>query len=161
MEPKAYFHIVADDAGFDSLVELLKSKHVKIRRHKNWAELNLHAQQKAQAAPPIASGEVKKVPAKTVAKKVATKTAANPVVAKKMATKNIKELSPDDGYLRVWDNFLKTSKSLPARRKTLLAKIGQLIAKDAESKNVAAIVKRLENAGVLTFSEKDIPKYSF
>ncbi len=83
-------------------------------------------------------------------------------VAKKVATNNsVKKISPDAGYLRVWDNFQKTPTSLPVRRKTLLAKIGQLIGEKADGEKVAEIVKRLENAGVLAFDEKDHPKYSF
>ncbi len=39
-EPKAHFHIVSRDKGFDSLVKLLKSKKVSIKRHQDWGSLH-------------------------------------------------------------------------------------------------------------------------
>lgn len=35
-EPKARFHLVSKDAGFDALVELLKTRQVKVKRHDDW-----------------------------------------------------------------------------------------------------------------------------
>ncbi len=58
-EPKAHFHIVSKDQGFDSLVELLKSKKIKAKRHDDWSSLNFHAEH-----PPIAT-----LPVPTLAKK--------------------------------------------------------------------------------------------
>jgi hypothetical protein len=48
-DPKGYFHIVSKDAGFDALVDLLKSRHVRVKRHDDWTALNLHAQAKPAA----------------------------------------------------------------------------------------------------------------
>lgn len=42
-DPRGYFHIVSKDTGFDSLVELLKSKQVKVKRHDDWSQLNFSA----------------------------------------------------------------------------------------------------------------------
>ena len=39
-EPKAYFHILSKDSGFDSLVEFLQSKQIKARRHADWDTLH-------------------------------------------------------------------------------------------------------------------------
>lgn len=49
-DPKGYFHIVSKDTGFDALVELLKSRQVKVRRHNNWSALNLSSAPKTAAA---------------------------------------------------------------------------------------------------------------
>lgn len=35
-EPKAKFHLVSQDAGFDALVELLKTRQVKVKRYVDW-----------------------------------------------------------------------------------------------------------------------------
>jgi hypothetical protein len=154
-DPTAYFHIVSKDGGFDPLIEHLRARHIHVQRHVSCAELTFSwPGKKAPVGEPIVEKPVVK---KVAAKKVATKTVAKKVAAKK----NVKELLPDAGYLRVWDNFQKTPKSLPARRKTLLAKIGQLIGEEVDGEKVTEIVKRLENAGMLTFDEKDHPKYSF
>jgi hypothetical protein len=49
-DPKGYFHIVSKDAGFDALVDLLKSRHVKVKRHADWSTLHFHSTPKPAAA---------------------------------------------------------------------------------------------------------------
>jgi hypothetical protein len=49
-DPKGYFHIVSKDAGFDALVDLLKSRHVKVKRHTDWSTLHFQSTPKAAAA---------------------------------------------------------------------------------------------------------------
>lgn len=154
-DPTAHFHIIAKDTGYDPLIDHLRDRHIKVQRHASCADLTFSwPGKKAAVSGPITE---QTVPKKVVAKKVANKAVAKKVAAKK----KVKDPSPDAGFQRVWDNFLKTPTSLPARRKALLAKIGQLIGEKADGGKVAEIVKRLENAGVLTFDEKDHPKYSF
>jgi hypothetical protein len=50
-DPRGYFHIVSKDAGYDALVELLKSRHVKVNRHADWS--GLHFQTPPKAAPAV------------------------------------------------------------------------------------------------------------
>lgn len=38
--PKGFFHIISKDAGFDSLVELLRQRQVKVQRHDGWDDLD-------------------------------------------------------------------------------------------------------------------------
>src|SRR5258706_6701147 len=38
-DPTGYFHIVSKDAGFDPLIEHLRSKHIRARRHDDFAAL--------------------------------------------------------------------------------------------------------------------------
>ncbi len=47
-DPKGYFHIVSKDTGFDALVDLLKSKQVKVKRHADWSSLNFNGLPKAE-----------------------------------------------------------------------------------------------------------------
>lgn len=49
-DPKGYFHIVSKDAGFDALVDLLKSRHVKVKRHVDWSTLHFQSTPKSAAA---------------------------------------------------------------------------------------------------------------
>jgi uncharacterized protein YajQ (UPF0234 family) len=49
-DPKGYFHIVSKDAGFDALVDLLKSRHVKVKRHVDWSTMHFQSTQKPAAA---------------------------------------------------------------------------------------------------------------
>lgn len=65
-DPKGYFHIVSKDAGFDALVELLKSKQVKVKRHADWSSLNFNGPSKPVVEPQVAkvkalSGEAEKL----------------------------------------------------------------------------------------------------
>ncbi len=53
-EPKAHFHIISKDGGFDSLIELLKSKQIKAKRHADWNSLHLTLLPKG-APPPAAT----------------------------------------------------------------------------------------------------------
>lgn len=103
----------------------------------------------------------KSVAKNVVAKKVTKKTVAKKVAAQAGSTKTVSALSAYAGYERVWNDFLKNSGNLPASRKSLQSKIGHLIAADADGEEVAHVIKRLEDAAVLVFSENDRPKYSF
>ncbi|MCX6868214.1 MAG: PIN domain-containing protein [Verrucomicrobia bacterium] len=158
-DPTAYYHIVSKDGGFDPLIDHLRARHINVQRHANCAELTFTwPGKKLPVSEPIMEKPVvKKVPVKKVAaKKVATK-----VTAKKVAQKKVSDLTANEGYERVWDDFVKSSSSLPTRRKSLQSKIGHLIGKDANGVEVANVIKRLETAGMLVFAENDWPKYSF
>jgi len=41
---------VSKDAGFDALVDLLKSRHVKVKRHADWSTLHFQSTPKPAAA---------------------------------------------------------------------------------------------------------------
>ena len=65
-EPTAHFHIISKDAGFDSLVALLESKRVVVKRHSDWSTLPV-------TSLPVPSTRISAPPAKTpsgAAKKV-------------------------------------------------------------------------------------------
>jgi len=49
-DSKGYFHIVSKDAGFDALVDLLKSRHVKVKRHADWSTLHFQSTPKPAMA---------------------------------------------------------------------------------------------------------------
>lgn len=70
-DPKGYFHIVSKDTGFDALVDFLKSKHVKVKRHPDWSGLHFTSTPKPAIAP------VPKVPAKPVLSEAAEKLLEN------------------------------------------------------------------------------------
>ena len=49
-EPTAKFHIISKDTGFDALIDLLKSKNIKAKRHNDWTALGAPSS-KTSAAP--------------------------------------------------------------------------------------------------------------
>lgn len=159
VDPTAYFHLISKDGGFDPLIEHLRERHIHVRRHVSCAELTFTWPGKTppvgdSVAKPVARKVAKKAAAKKVAKKVATKKAAKEAVVKKG--------DPVDEWLeRVVKNLRDHPKARPVKKKTLLAKVGDLIKKPVGGSEVQAVIDRLVKAGNLKFGEKDRPEYSF
>lgn len=59
-DPCGHFHIVSKDKGYDALIEHLRSKHIRARRHDDFTTLTFSATAKLPAATaPVASPPVK------------------------------------------------------------------------------------------------------
>ena len=152
-DPAAYFHIIAKDGGYDPLIEHLRDRHINVRRHVSCAELTFSWPGKAVAVsePAAKKATTKKAVKKTAAKKAAKKAAVKKEASKKTATKKTakkkqaKELSLDEMLERVREN-LKNPKSRPGRRKTLAAKVGQLINKPADGGKVGKVIEMAEKS---------------
>ncbi|MCC6880522.1 MAG: NYN domain-containing protein [Verrucomicrobiales bacterium] len=159
VDPTAYFHLISKDGGFDPLIEHLRERHIHVRRHVSCAELTFTWPGKTppvgdSVAKPVARKVAKKAAAKKVAKKVATTKVAKEAVVKKG--------DPVDEWLeRVVKNLRDHPKARPVKKKTLLAKVGDLIKKPVGGSEVQAVIDRLVKAGNLKFGEKDRPEYSF
>jgi hypothetical protein len=52
-DPKGYFHIVSKDMGFDALVELLRSRKVKVKQHPDWSGLRFNSPVKVPVPVPV------------------------------------------------------------------------------------------------------------
>ncbi len=48
-DPGAYFHVISKDTGYDPLIEHLQSRHVRVKRHADYAGLSLMATQPVTA----------------------------------------------------------------------------------------------------------------
>lgn len=68
-DPTGYFHVISKDTGYDPLIEHLRSKHIRIRRHNDFTALTFSGPTKPTAiAPPTAPAVPKpKSPSKTKA----------------------------------------------------------------------------------------------
>lgn len=53
-DPTGYFHVVSKDTGFDPLIEHLRSRHVRVRRHDSFATLTVASPAKPQTPTPPA-----------------------------------------------------------------------------------------------------------
>lgn len=51
-DPTAYFHIVSRDTDYDSLIEHLRSRHIQVRRHKDYTTLTFSAPPRATPSLP-------------------------------------------------------------------------------------------------------------
>ena len=141
-------------------------------RHASCADLTFTwSGKKAAVSEPIVQKTVVK---KVAAKKVATKTVAKKAAKKvaKKATKQVthekpnvvivpprKALTVNQAYERVYDNFLKPTKTLPVRTKALWSEIKQLTGFETDSPQAAQVIKRLVDAGLLDMSG-DRPVFS-
>ncbi|MBN8461055.1 MAG: hypothetical protein J0M04_24770 [Verrucomicrobia bacterium] len=139
-DPKGYFHIVSKDLGFDSLVELLKSKHVKVRRHDDWSGLHFTATPK-----PVT--EVR-APVPTTPPTVAV------VVAKAPAPKPL-----SSGAEKVLSNLKKSVKNRPRRKQTLVNHAKSFLGKETAADGVERVVAELQKAGHLSIDEKGTVTY--
>jgi len=157
----ASFHLVSKDKGYDPLVAHLRDRGFDVQRAGDCEALSFSWVGKGRVAKKTAKKGAKKT-AKKVVKKVAKKAVkkAAKQLAKKRVVAGAKALTKHQAFERVYDNFQRSPGNLPARRKTLLSKIGQLIGHEAEGPVVAEVIRRLENASVLEF-EGNTPIYSF
>ena len=162
-DPTAYFHIIAKDGGYDPLIEHLRERHINVRRHESCAELTFTWPGKTPpVSEPVVKPVAKKAVKKTAAKKAA-KTAVKKIAAKKAAKKTVtkKVDSADEWLERVVKNLRDHPKARPVKKKSLLAKVGDLIKKPVDGPDVQAVIDRLVKVGNLKFGEKDVPVYFF
>ena len=134
-DPKGYFHIVSKDAGFDALVDLLKSRHVKVKRHDDWAALHFQS----VAKPPMAA---------EVAPHISSSPAPNVIGAK---------LSQNAAKLL--ENLRKSVKNRPKKQKTLITHARNFSSKDKPEAEAEKVVAELQKAGHLAIDEKGTVSY--
>lgn len=152
-DPTAYFHIVSKDGGFDPLIEHLRARHIQVHRHVSCADLTFSWPGKKAPASEL-------IVEKIVAKKVAAKKVAKKTVAKKVAKKAANKIEFEETWMeRVLKDFKEHPEAQPKKRKSLIAKIANLIKKTSDGSEVQAVIARMEKAGKLKFSEKDVPEY--
>ena len=51
-DPLGFFHIVSHDKGYDPLVEHLRHRHIRVRRHEDFSELHFNGDGKAVVSSP-------------------------------------------------------------------------------------------------------------
>jgi len=138
-DPKAYFHLVSRDEGFDSLVELLKARHVKTRRHSDWKEMEAALKNGPTAVngQAIANG--------------ATKQAMNggPEKSPLLSHEAVKFLV----------NLTKSAKNRPKKKATLVTHAKSLLGKGANDGDGEKVVAELLKAGHLKIDDKGAVSY--
>lgn len=152
-DPTGYFHIVSKDGGFDPLIEHLRARHINVQRHKCFADLTFTwPGKKAAVSEPIVE--------KAVAKKMAAKKVSKKTVTKKVAKKAVDKLNSEETWTeRVLNDFKEHPKAQPKKRKTLIAKVANLINKKVDGPEVKMVIELMVKAGKLQFDGKDVPQY--
>jgi PIN domain len=134
-DPKGYFHIVSKDTGFDALVELLKSRHVKVKRHNDWKDLHFHS----VAKPQVTAG-------------------ATPQVSAALPEATGAKLSQNAAKLL--ENLRKSEKNRPKKQKTLITHAKNFGGKDKPDAEAEKVVAELQKAGHLAIDEKRTVSYT-
>jgi hypothetical protein len=135
--PTGYFHIVSKDTGFDPLVEHLRSKHIRARRHDDFTTLTFSGP--AKPPPPTPSPVPPKV-------KAPSKPTAQPPVLDELAT-------------HVLDHLRKHPSNRPKRKTTLVRHLLTLLGNKITEADVLALIESLRQAGYLAIDEKDAVTY--
>jgi hypothetical protein len=139
-DPTGYFHILSADEGFDSLVELLRSRKIKVKRHGTWDELKAQIEQRSAAVQAPAATPEKVVPPVPVAKP------ALPLAAARTAL--------SVGAAKLLEALTKSPKNRPKKQKTLVSHAKSSLGKTATDKQGEAVVEELRKAKKLTIDEK-------
>ncbi len=130
-DPKGFFHIVSKDTGFDALVELLKSRNTKVKRHDDWESLSMHASVKAPA-PAASPAAAPKAPAKPSLSAAATK---------------------------MLDNLKKSATNRPKKHKSLITHARNFSGKDKPDTDAEKLIAELQRAKALEIDEKGNVSY--
>jgi hypothetical protein len=147
-DPKGYFHIVSKDAGFDALVDLLKSRHVKVKRHEDWAALNFLSQPKPSPVVPAAPAPA---PAAKAQAKVNTQAVPKPAPANTLSAAAEKLVG----------NLKKTPKNRPKKEKTLIAHATNITGKDKPDAETRAlrVLEELKKAKLIAVDANGAVSY--
>jgi hypothetical protein len=137
-DPKAYFHLVSGDEGFDSLVELLKARNVKVRRHSSWQEMEAWLSELPAVKGQGATNGATKAPANGGPEKP-------PLLS--------------EAAKRFLNNLRKSVKNRPKREATLLSHAKSSLGKGASDRDGQKVVAELRNAGHLKIDDKGAVSY--
>ncbi|MEN3940378.1 PIN domain-containing protein [Prosthecobacter sp. SYSU 5D2] len=149
--PKDHFHIISKDTGYDPLLLHLRSTHVRIRRHEDFASLQLLASGRESPAP-VQNQEVAVPKPKPAAKKVVQVIAAKKTPAKTPAVKKalpINALEKSLVYLRK-----KKAENRPKNEKALMNELASHLQKQAGSAEMHELIRKLAEAGHLSMNDK-------
>ncbi len=131
-DPTAYFHIVSKDSGYDPLVAHLASRHVRVRRHKDFSTLTFAAPSSSAAAAP--------------------KPVAKPKPAMAAPKKEAIELT--DTMRLVLERLRKSANNRPKKQKTLLSHLKNSLANGATEADAAGLLARFVEAGYVRIDDK-------
>jgi hypothetical protein len=128
-DPKGCFHLLSADEGFDSLVELLRSRKMKVKRHGTWDELKALIEPKQALVPEAPAPLAKVVP------------------------------SPAKSLSAGAEKLTKSAKNRPKKRATLVSHAKSSLGKKASDTQGEAVVNELLKAGKLKIDEKGAVAY--
>jgi PIN domain len=136
-DPTGFFHIVSKDAGFDPLVEHLRSKHVRARRHDSFATLTFAGLTKPPAPAPSVAAPKPRSPAK-------------PKVPLSVL---------DERETEVLEHLRKPATTRPRNQKKLLSFLVAYFGRRITEAETLDLIEHLSQAGHLVIGEKGAVTY--
>ena len=143
-DPTGFFHIVSKDTGFNPLVEHLRSKHVRARRHDSFATLTFAAAPKLPPATPPPPAPNPKLP--TPKLKV-------PAVLK------VPVSVLDEREAQVLEHLRKPATTRPRTEKKLLSFLVAYLGHNVADTGVLHLIGNLSQAGHLAIDVKGAVTY--
>lgn len=131
-DPTGYFHIVSKDKGYDALIEHLRSKHIRARRHDDFTTLTF-------SAPPPAPANIR--PVVTPVAKPPIKPKPPVTVLETLETQVLK-------YLR------KPATNRPGTKKKLTSDLITHLGKKIPETEVLKLIGMMSQAGHLVIDDK-------
>jgi PIN domain-containing protein len=129
-DPSGFFHIVSKDTGFDPLIHHLQTRHIRARRHDDFATLNF-----------------------SVAAKPATPAQTTPSSKPKLQPKNTAPAMSDGHPAQILEHLRKVPVNRPKTRKALVSFVkAQLYITEGEANGV---VEELRQCGKINVGDKD------
>ena len=131
-DPSGYFHIVAKDKGYDTLIEHLRSKHIRARRHDDFTTLTF-------SAPASAPANIRPV---------VTPAAKSPTKPKPQVT------ALEALEARVLVHLRKPSTNRPRTQQKLVSHLVTHLGKKVTETDVMKLVQMMSQAGHLVIDDK-------
>lgn len=158
-DPAGYFHIISKDTGFDPLIQHLRSKNIRARRHDNFESLTFGTQGKVAATAaatllpkPKAAAKPKRVPDERVTL-MGAKVLAWPEASSSSAV-------PNERVALVLEHLRKNADNRPKRKTTLTKHVLTFFGNKIPEVEAIDIVEALQRSGHLAITEKGLTKYS-
>lgn len=134
-DPKGYFHIVSKDAGFDALVDMLKSRNAKVKGHEDWTTLNFQSTPKPSPAPVAGVGK-------------------HSVKIDSPGSKAIGVVALSAVALKLRGNLTKSPKNRPKQERTLITHAHNFTGKDKPETHAETVIAGLKKAMLISVDEK-------
>jgi len=148
-DPCGYFHLVSKDTGYDPLIEHLRSKHIRVRRHDDYSTLTLSAPPKASAVTTPATPKL--APPVTPA----TPSQKTPVPATKPEPRPKPEPSDLEKLeAKVLAHLRKPATKRPGTQKNLVSYLISHLGKKITEAQALALINMLSRDGHLAVDDK-------
>jgi hypothetical protein len=149
-DPCGFFHVVSKDTGYDALIDHLRGKHIRARRHDSFATLTFTAVVNSPIAIASSASPAKKTPVTPLVSKPPP--AVLPVNSLVKPPKQSSRL--DILEMRVLEHLRKPTTNRPRTRNKLVSHLTAHLGKHAIETDILQLVEKISQAGHLVSDDK-------